>query len=222
MAKETLESADEKSALQKALSIIGITICIFLTLIIIVNGTMIVKSYLYPDEVPDFMGYKPFIVLSGSMEPTIMTGDIVLTRETSADNIAKGDIIAFRTDKTTIVTHRVTEVVTQNSTRTFLTKGDANTGSDASSVKAETLEGKYLGRVGGVGRFAMFLQTPMGMLLFVVTPLCLFIVYDMVGRSRRSKKKGNREAELEAELAALKAARQENNESEATEESLPS
>jgi|GEM_PF-4287652 len=68
----------------------------------------------------------------------------------------------------------------------------------------------------------MFLQTPMGMLLFVVTPLCLFIVYDVVARNRRSKKKGSREAELEAELAALKAAQKGNNESEATEESFPS
>ncbi len=222
MNSDTAENPNESTVFRKALSVIGITICIFLTMIIIVNGTMIVKSYLYPDDIPDFMGYKPFIVLSGSMEPTILTGDIVLTKETNADSIMKGDIITFRADKNTVVTHRVTEVVTENGTRSFLTKGDANTGADASSVKAETLEGKYLGRVGGVGRFAMFLQTPMGMLLFVVTPLCLFIVYDITSRSRRNKKKGSREAELEAELAALKAARQENNESEAKEESLPS
>ncbi|MDD2372354.1 MAG: signal peptidase I [Syntrophomonadaceae bacterium] len=221
MNSDTVGNPNESTVFKKALSVIGITICIFLTMIIIVNGTMIVKSYLYPDDIPDFMGYKPFIVLSGSMEPTILTGDIVLTKETNADSIMKGDIITFRADKNTVVTHRVTEVVTENGTRSFLTKGDANTGADASSVKAETLEGKYLGRVGGVGRFAMFLQTPMGMLLFVVTPLCLFIVYDITSRSRRNKKKGSREAELEAELAALKAARQENNESEAKEENLP-
>ncbi|MGI6120505.1 MAG: S26 family signal peptidase [Desulfosporosinus sp.] len=57
------------------------------------------KSYIYPDKVPDFMGYKPFIVLSGSMEPTILTGDLVLTKEISAGTIAKDDIIAFKTDK---------------------------------------------------------------------------------------------------------------------------
>jgi len=58
-----------------------------------------------------------------------------------------------------------------------------------------------------VGRFALFLQTPIGMLVFVVTPLCLFIIYDILSRGRRNKNKSAREAELEAELAALKAGR---------------
>ena len=52
----------------------------------------------------------------------------------------------------------------------------------------------------------MFLQTPLGMLLFVITPLCLFILYDVVSRNRRSRAERSRAAELEAELAALRAA----------------
>ena len=206
-----MENKPHKSSIfRKVLNIIGIIVCIFLTLIIIVNGTMIVKSYIYPDKVPDFLGYKPFIVLSGSMEPTILTGDLVLTKEIAAETIAKNDIITFKIDKDTVVTHRVTEVVNEDGALSFLTKGDANTGSDASVVKPENLEGKYLGRVGGLGRFAMFLQTPIGMLIFVVTPLCLFIVYDVVGRRRRSKQKSTREAEL----AYLRATQKENSKSE--------
>ncbi len=217
-----MENKPHKSSIfRKVLNIIGIIVCIFLTLIIIVNGTMIVKSYIYPDKVPDFLGYKPFIVLSGSMEPTILTGDLVLTKEIAAETIAKNDIITFKIDKDTVVTHRVTEVVNEDGALSFLTKGDANTGSDASVVKPENLEGKYLGRVGGLGRFAMFLQTPIGMLIFVVTPLCLFIVYDVVGRRRRSKQKSTREAELEAELAYLKATQKENSKSESKDVSLP-
>ncbi len=216
------DGTSESTTFRKTLNIVGIAVCIFLTLIIVVNGTMIVKSYLYPDKVPDFMGYKPFIVLSGSMEPTILTGDIVLTKEITADKVAKNDIITFRSDKNTVITHRVTDILNDNGNISFLTKGDANTGADAAAVKADTLEGIYLGRAGGVGRFAMFLQTPIGMLIFVVTPLCLFIVYDVVARNRRSKRKGGREAELEAELAALKAAQKENTKSEATEDSFPS
>lgn len=203
------------SGLRKVFNVVGLAVCVLLSLIIIVNVTMIVKSYLYPDKVPDFMGYKPFIVLSGSMEPTILTGDIVLTKVTEAEDIAQNDIITFRVERDTAVTHRVTEVVNEDGQISFLTKGDANVGSDASVVTPDMLEGKYLGRVGGLGRLAIFLQTPMGLLLFVVTPLCLFIVYDMVMRSRRGKKKNSREAELEAELAALKAAQGDKEETEA-------
>ncbi len=197
---------------------IGLAICVFLSLIIVVNVTMIVKSYISPDKVPDFMGYKPFIVLSGSMEPAILTGDIVLTKITRAEDVAQNDIITFRVDRDTAVTHRVTDVVVEEGQISFLTKGDANVGSDAAVVTPEMLEGKYLGRVGGLGHLAIFLQTPMGLLLFVVTPLCLFIIYDMV--MRRRGRKSSREAELERELAALKAAQGEDAEAAASLEEV--
>ena len=196
----------KKTALRKAISCAGIAVCVVLVFVLIVNVTIIVRSYMYPEKVPDFLGYKPFIVLSGSMEPTILAGDLIVAKVTEPGKIVKGDIIAFRAEKDTIVTHRVTDVQTEDGLN-FLTRGDANTGADAKAVSVENLEGIYLWRVAGVGRFAMFLQTPIGMLLFVITPLCLFIVYDIVSRNKRSRKKGNREAELEAELAALRAAK---------------
>jgi len=199
-----------KTALRKAISFFGIAVCVFLVFILIINVTIIVKSYLHPDRVPDFMGYKPFIVLSGSMEPTILAGDIIVTKNIAPEQIVKGDVIAFRAEKNTVVTHRVTDVQTANGL-SFLTRGDANTGADARAVRVEELEGIYYWRVAGVGKFAMFLQTPIGMLLFVITPLSLFIIYDIVSRNKRSRKKGNREAELEAELAALRAAKSGDN-----------
>lgn len=202
---------------KKSFGFIGIIICILLALIIIVNVTMIVKSYIYPDKVPDFIGYKPLIVLSGSMEPTILTGDLVLVKEADAEDIVENDIIAFRADANTetLITHRVTEVIKENGDISFLTKGDANTGADANQVNAAELEGKYLGRVAGLGGFAMFLQTPVGMLIFVVTPLLLFILYDILVRKKSNNRKATREAELLAELEALKAAQREESKAEA-------
>lgn len=204
----TLEKEKIKNnAGKKIINSVCIAICVFLSLIIIVNVTMIVKSYADPDQVPSFFGYKPFIVLSGSMEPTILTGDVVLIKEASVGDVAEEDIITFRVgDNTdTIITHRVTEVLEEEGVVTFLTKGDANTGADAGVVSAEDLEGKYIARVGGLGSFAMFLQTPVGMLIFVVTPLMMFIVYDIINRNLRSRKRNSRESELEAELEKLRA-----------------
>ncbi len=198
-----------KTVLGKAIRGAGIAVCGLLVLVLVVNVTIIVKSYIYPDRVPDFLGYKPFIVLSGSMEPAIQAGDLIITKVIEAEKVAEGDIIAFQAEKNTIVTHRVTDVRTEEGL-SFLTKGDANTGADAKAVGVGELEGIYLCRLAGVGNFAMFLQTPLGMLLFVITPLCLFILYDVVSRNRRSRAERSRaaelEAELEAELAALRAA----------------
>ena len=194
-----------KAALVKTLLAGGYLVCMFLALLFIINVTMIVKSYAFPGKVPDFMGYKPFIVLSGSMEPAIMAGDLIITKKIAPEKIAVGDVISFRVEKDIVVSHRVTEIHSEAGV-TFLTKGDANVGLDAVEVQPETIEGIYIWRGAGLGRFALFLQTPIGMLLFVVTPLCLFIIYDITSRSRRFQKKSARETQLEAELAALKAA----------------
>lgn len=198
---------NRKLALGKALTVIGYIICVILAVVFIINVTMIVKSYVHPDKTPDFMGFKPFIVLSGSMEPTIKAGDLIITKKIDPKNIKVGDIISFRVEEDVVVSHRVTGIQTEGEL-TFSTKGDANIGMDAVSASSKDIEGIYIWRAAGLGRFAMFLQTPIGMLIFVVTPLCLFIIYDIVSRSRRGNKKSAREAELEAELAALKAERE--------------
>jgi len=116
------------TGMKKVINIISIVFCVFLTMIITVNVTMIVKSYIYPDKVPDFMGYKPFIVLSGSMEPTISTGDLVLTKEVAPEQINIGDIITFRVEGNTMVTHRVTDIVRENNSISFLTIPTLNCG----------------------------------------------------------------------------------------------
>lgn len=197
----------KKSSSGKILAGLGYVVCVFLAIIFIINLTMIVKSYKYPDQVPDFMGYKPFIVLSGSMEPSILAGDLIVTKRITPEDVKVGDVISFRVEKDIVVSHRVTEIQNEGGLA-FLTKGDANTGMDATKVLPEKIEGLYIWRGAGLGKFALFLQTPIGMLLFVVTPLCLFIIYDIVARNRRNKNKSTREAELEAELAALKAAKE--------------
>jgi len=212
------EQTDKKQSLGKALTGIGYVVSVILAIIFIINVTMIVKSYTHPDKVPDFMGYKPFIVLSGSMEPAIKAGDLIVTKRIAPEDVRVDDIISFRADSNVVVSHRVVEINTEGGV-SFLTKGDANVGMDAISVHPEDIEGLYIWRGAGLGKFALFLQTPIGMLVFVVTPLCLFIVYDIISRNRRSRKKSAREAELEAELAALKAA-QEGSDSEPPDTTL--
>ena len=207
-----------KTNLGKVISGFGVALCLVLALIFIINVTFIVKSYIYPDRVPDFMGYKPFIVLSGSMEPEILAGDLIVTKEIAPEDVQVGDVISFCVDQDVVVSHRVTEIETEGGL-SFLTKGDANIGMDATEVLPEDLEGVYLWRFGGMGEFALFLQTPVGMLLFVVVPLGLFIIYDIVSRNRRNSTKTSREAELEAELAALKAAKGQ--EQSSGQDSLP-
>ena len=62
-----------------------------------------------------FFGNSLFRVVTGSMEPTISTGALMITREVDINTIALNDIVCFRTQEAAIwgkiVTHRVVEIL---------------------------------------------------------------------------------------------------------------
>ena len=72
-------------------------------------------------------GVRPLIVYSGSMEPTIPTGSVVLVKPTNPDNLYVGDVITVnRPGGLGIVTHRIQSMQVVNGRNVFQTKGDAN------------------------------------------------------------------------------------------------
>ena len=82
---------------------------------------------------PMIAGYKPVVVLSGSMEPTYHVGSVIYYKHTAFANIQVGDTITFRAGTDGMVTHRVTSK--SELSRTFTTKGDANPSEDPSPVE---------------------------------------------------------------------------------------
>lgn len=189
---------------QRITTVIGVVLCVVFIPLLLINVTLIVKSYTNPNQVPDFMGYKPFIVLSGSMEPEIMTGDMVLVRNTDAGNLQKGDVIAFKSGEA-VITHRIIDVTTENGEVRYQTQGDANDSPDQTMVRPVDVEGIYRSRIPGMGNAAMFMQTTTGMIIFVVCPLLLFIIWDIIRRRLQGRKEVSRARELELELERLKA-----------------
>lgn len=195
---------EKNGLLQKIVGAVGIALCVVFVPLLLINVTLIVKSYTSPDKVPDFLGYKPFIVLSGSMEPSIMTGDMVFVKETDPDSLKVGDVIAYKSGSA-VVTHRIVEVKSENGETRYVTQGDANNAADQSLVKPADVEGIYQRRVAGAGNLAMFMQTTTGMILFVVCPLVLFVLWDVIHRQLESRKEVSRTKELEMELERLRA-----------------
>ena len=195
---------EKNGLLQKIVGAVGIALCVVFVPLLLINVTLIVKSYTSPDKVPDFFGYKPFIVLSGSMEPSIMTGDMVFVKETDPDSLKVGDVIAYKSGSA-VVTHRIVEVKSENGETRYVTQGDANNAADQGMVKPADVEGIYQRRVAGAGNLAMFMQTTTGMILFVVCPLVLFVLWDVIRRQLESRKEMSRTKELEMELERLRA-----------------
>ena len=88
--RRDLNALAKMGKLNKMVSII---ILIILIPILFVNGVILVNSFIHPDEIPSFFGWKPFIVLSGSMETEIDAGDVAVVKETDTASLKKGDII---------------------------------------------------------------------------------------------------------------------------------
>ena len=194
----------------RVLTIIGIVLCVILVPILIVNCTLIIKSLINQDDVPDFGGVLPLIVLTDSMYPDIKSGDLIFCKTVDAEDIEVGDVISFfdpAGNGTAVVTHKVVEVIEKDGTRSFRTKGINNNTEDKVPVPAENLVGEYTGvRLGGAGKVALFMQTTAGLVVCVVVPIVLLVGYDLLRRKKYEKAKNDDVAALMAELEALKAA----------------
>lgn len=190
------------------LTLIGVVLCVLLLPILIINVTLIVKSYTDKDAVPSIGGIFPMIVLTDSMYPEIQSGDLIICRQTGTDTIVEGDVITFYDpagDGKSIVTHRVIEVTEEDGELAFRTRGDANNTEDRLAVKASDVVGVYWKRIPGAGSIAMFMQTTLGLVVCVILPLLLLIGVDLI-RSRRSEKAHRQDTEaLMRELEELRA-----------------
>ena len=205
----TKKTADKK---QKLLTIIGSVLCLILLPILIINITLIAKSYIHEDEVPAIGGVFPMIVLTDSMYPEIAAGDLIICNTVEAEDVQVEDVISFYDpmgNGTAVVTHRVLEIVEEDGQLSFRTKGDNNNAEDQVLVPAKSVIGIYRSRIPGAGHIAMFMQTTPGLILCVVCPILLIVGFDMLRRRKHDKEKKQDTDALLAELEALRAMKAE-------------
>ena len=195
-----------KRKMQIFKKIISIIILIILITILFVSGTILIDSCLHPDEVPSFFGWKPFIVLSGSMETQISAGDIVVVKEIDTQNLKKGDIIAFKEDDV-VITHRIDEVEEKDGQVQYITKGDNNKAQDIGSVLPNQIEGVFKFKISRLGNLAMFVQTPLGMIVCLSIPIIIIILLQTADSKKEKEElisKLNKQSKMEDEIEKLK------------------
>lgn len=190
------------------LNVIGILLCIILIPILFINCFLIVKGIANKNEVPSIGGNAPLIVLTGSMDPTIKAGDLIVTKKIAAEEVKVEDVISFFDpdgNGSTIVTHRVIgiEIDETSGEIFFRTQGDNNDIADMTPVPAENLVGRWEGtRFCGLGRVVLFTQSTVGMIVLIAVIVAGIFVYMLIRKRVRDKETDS----LKAELAALKAA----------------
>ncbi|MBD8036612.1 signal peptidase I [Solibacillus sp. A46] len=126
---------------------------------------------------PQFFGYQLKTVLSGSMEPDIQTGSIIAVKLAEDKTSYKaGDVITFQEAEDFLVTHRITEVVSNGDSVLYRTKGDNNNAEDMNPVMAENVVAQYTGfTLPYVGYFNNFASSKNGAFLLIIPGLLLLL-----------------------------------------------
>lgn len=149
----------------KLLKKIAVTlISIILVLLVTFNVYNFVCIQLLHKDLAKVNGYALLEVVSGSMEPTIMVGDLILI-DTNWKNYEKDDIITFRDVNEAFVTHRIIEI--DNEKKTMVTQGDANPSPDE-EMSTNRIVGKYKIKIPGVGKVMSSFKNPLVMILILV------------------------------------------------------
>lgn len=160
--------------------------------------------------VPGVVGAEgSYVVLSGSMEPTISTGDVVIVDDVDPGDIEERDVITYlRSGADTPTTHRVVDINEDGGEFSFVTQGDANDEPDASPVAASEVRGQVVYTIPYIGYVVEFVNTPTGFVALVVVPFALLLLSEVhsivVGGSEASEEgSGETKEDTAADLDAV-------------------
>ena len=151
------------------------------TLIIIIGGAVLI---LYA------CGIVPYVVLSGSMEPTIKTGSLCfINKNAKFDSIKEKDVIAYKMSDGTLVTHRTINIEENE----IQTKGDNNEAADNNRVNKGNFVGKNVFWIPKLGYVIVALQSTRGKIVILTFIILLFVFGFFFDDKKGNNKKESKE-----------------------------
>ncbi|MCL2775362.1 MAG: signal peptidase I [Oscillospiraceae bacterium] len=174
----------------RIISVVTVICIIIVTALALLLGI----SGINRDKPMSVFGFRSFIVLTGSMNPTFDAGSLIIIKNTPEKNLKVGDIITYRpiAGDDTLLTHRIVQVSTgDDGVITYITRGDANNMDDPNPVQPDSILGKTMLHFNGLGTFIVNLRTPLGLIVMIaVIIIVLFVlpyILDVLGGKKGSK-----------------------------------
>lgn len=157
----------KKKGLKKFFRILHIPIIAIIILLIIYMGYM---KYVKHEKNISILGFRQYIVATGSMEPKYNVGDLIIIKETPEEEIKIGDIINYISENgADTITHRVTDIIEKDGQTYYQTKGDNNNAEDPELVKYRQVKGILVFKISKLGTAITKLFTGTGIaILFAV------------------------------------------------------
>ena len=159
----------------KGISVFAAVLCIIFAAVF--GYTAVAKAVGEP--LPMIFGWGNAVVLSGSMEPELPVGALVIIQK--QDSYSAGDVVTYQEENGTLVTHRLMSV----KNGVAVTKGDANNTED-SPILLKQIRGKVQAVWQGAGNVMLWLKSPICiLLLLLVGGLLIFIPNSLIKRKVR-------------------------------------
>jgi len=153
------------------MKIFEIVYYLVLGFIVLITLLLIASTFPIPGN------YQVLMVQSGSMEPAIKMGGVVIVKP--AEEYGIGDVVTFGpiSSRSQPITHRIHDVKVVEGEMRYITKGDANDTPDQREISREDIIGKVLFSVPYVGYAVNFAKKPVGFALLIIVP-GLIIIFD--------------------------------------------
>ena len=167
--------------MKKASKIIGYILNILIVLVIIVIILAIyyfVQIKVLNKPYANIFGYTFFEVATGSMEPTIHVGDVIIVKITN--DIEENDIIVCK-ENNSFITHRLLEIQDNK----LITKGDANNTEDNPIEESDVL-GKVVNTIPHIGIWRKAILSPE--VIGLVGILVLILISSFIYTSKTEEK----------------------------------
>lgn len=155
---------------------------LMLGLFVLLNLFFYVSARWTPERMPGIAKWRVLSVLTGSMEPMIHAGDMVIIAKYDEGHPQVGDVVTFWQDqaKSSLITHRVMERLDNGY---VLTKGDANHETDGGWTEPKRVLGKVVLRIPYAAAIQEFLRQPL-----VLAAMILFLLASSYYRWRQTIK----------------------------------
>ena len=148
------------------------------------------------------VGLTPYVVLSGSMEPTYHTGSLIYDKKVDPFTLKEGDVITFMVSEDTLATHRVVGVVPDEDepgTIRFRTKGDANDAEDGTLVHYKNVVGTPVFTIPYLGYFSNWITHAPGKYIAITAAVVFLILLFLPDMLKKADEADQRAAERKRE-----------------------
>ena len=159
-------------------------ICSTVLFVLLMLTTITLVAMKFMGESYSFFGYNAYYVLTGSMEPEIMAGDVIFSK--SVDDVSElkvGDVITYNGEvgavKGKSVTHKIIEIRDENGKLIFVTQGVANPAADP-PITSEQIVSKMVCKSGLLGEVVSLVNNKYGFLVIIILPLAVFLTSEVI------------------------------------------